>query len=131
MVFTSVKISPKKVELARSGVPFCSINNSTPERPIASPIPLRNDILSFRISAAKTNANIGFVDRIIDELIGDVRFSPTRKSTWFITTPKKEHPKRNSKSLRLTGSFGIKRLVIQNSPAAEMLLIETRANGLI
>jgi len=61
MVLTIEKISPKKVELPRSGTPFCNINKSTPERPMASPVPFRNVILSLSIRAAKTNANIGFV----------------------------------------------------------------------
>lgn len=64
------------------------------------------------MNAANTKANIGLVDIIIDEFIGDVRLSPARKSIWFITTPKKEHPKRTNKSLRLTRSFGKKRPVI-------------------
>ena len=46
---------------------------------MARPLPFRNVILSFRISAAKTNAKIGFVESIIEEFIGDVRLSPTRK----------------------------------------------------
>ena len=131
MVLIRVYTSPRKVELAISGVPFCRINNNTPARPIARPLPLRNEILSFNIRAAKTKANIGFVESIIDEFIGDVKFSPARKRTWFITTPKKEHPKRYNRSLRLTGSLGIKRLEIQNNPTPRRLLNEARANGLI
>jgi hypothetical protein len=131
MVLIIEKISPKKVELAMSGVPFCNINNNTPERPIANPAPLRNEILSLSIKAAKTNANIGLVERMIEEFTGVVISSPIRKRVWFITTPKNEHPKRNNKSFLVTGSFGINRLVIQNKAAVEILLIDTRANGLI
>ena len=126
-----VKTSPKKVELAMFGVPFCKINSSTPESPIASPLPLRNVIFSFRISAAKIKANIGLVESYMDELIGVVRSSPTRKSVWLITTPNKENAKSSNRSLYLTRSFGIKRLVIQNSTKAAILLSATRANGLI
>ena len=79
MVLTIEKISPRKVELAISGMPFCKINNSTPERPIASPVPFRKVILSLSISAAKTNAKIGFVDRIMEEFTGVVISRPTRK----------------------------------------------------
>jgi hypothetical protein len=81
--------------------------------------------------AAKTNAKIGFVESIMEEFTGVVISRPTRKRVWFITTPKKEQPKRNNKSFLLTGSRGINRLVIQNKAAAEILLSETRANGLI
>ena len=63
--------------------------------------------------------------------MGVVISSPTRKRVWFITTPKKEQPKRNNKSFLFTGSRGKNRLVIQNKAAAEILLSETRANGLI
>lgn len=129
MVFTIEKISPRKAELARSGIPFCSINKSTPESPMARPVPFRKVIFSLSIRAAKTNAKIGFVERIIEEFTGVVISSPTRKSVWFITTPKKEQPKRYNKSFLFTGSFGIKRLVIQNNAAAEILLNETRAKG--
>ncbi len=131
MVFIIEKISPKKVVLARSGVPFCNISNITPERPIASPVPFRNVILSFRMRAAKTNAKIGFVESIIEEFMGVVISSPTRKRVWFITTPKNEQPNRYNRSFLFTGSRGINRLVIQNRAAAEILLIETSANGLI
>jgi hypothetical protein len=131
MVLTIEKISPKKVELPRSGTPFCNISKNTPERPIASPVPFRKVILSLSIRAAKTNAKIGFVESIIEELMGVVISSPTRKRVWLMTTPKNEQPKRNNKSFLLTGSLGINRLVIQKSAAAEILLTETRANGLI
>lgn len=131
MVLIIEKISPKKVELPRSGTPFCNINNSTPERPIASPVPFRKVILSLSIRAAKTKANIGFVESIMEEFTGVVISRPTRKRVWLITTPKNEQPKRNNKSFLFTGSFGINRLVIQNNAAAEILLTETSAKGLI
>ena len=120
-----------KPELERPGVPSFRINMSTPIKPIVRPAPFIKDIFSLRINAAKTKANIGFVESIMDEFIGDVRFNPTRKRVWFITTPKKEHPKRNNKSFRLTISFGIKRLEIQNRITVTALLNETSANGLI
>jgi hypothetical protein len=124
-------MSPRKVLLARSGVPFCNISNKTPERPIASPVPLRNVILSLSIRAAKTNANIGLVDRMIEEFIGVVISRPTRKRVWFMTTPKNEQAKRYKRSFLFTGSFGMNKLVTQKSKAAEILLKETRAKGLM
>jgi hypothetical protein len=57
-------------------------------------MPLRNVIFSLRMTAAKIKAKIGFVEMIMDEFTGEVKFSPTRKSTWLITTPKNEQPKR-------------------------------------
>jgi hypothetical protein len=130
-VLTIENISPRKVELPRSGMPFCKISSRTPERPMARPVPLRNVILSLRINAAKMNAKIGFVESIIEEFIGVVMFSPTRNNVWLITTPKNEHTNRYSRSFLLTGSLGIKRLVNQKSAAAEMLRNATRAKGFI
>jgi hypothetical protein len=46
---------------------------------MARPLPFRNVILSFRISAAKIKAKIGLVEISIEEFMGDVRFNPIRK----------------------------------------------------
>jgi hypothetical protein len=122
-------MSPRKVELVTSGVPFCKMRIITPAKPIARPVPLRNEIFSFRIRAANTKANIGFVDSIIDELIGEVMSSPRRKSDWLMTTPKMHTDKRYSRSFFCTGSFGMKRLVIQKRKTAPRLRRDRRANG--
>jgi hypothetical protein len=83
------------------------------------------------MNAAKINAAIGFIVRIIAELIGVVRFNPARKRVWFKTTPMKEHMKRKKRSLRPTFSFGRNREVIQKSNAETAVLKATRAKGLM
>ena len=131
MVFTRVKISPRKVELAILGVPLCRIRINTPVSPSESPKPFRKVIFSLSISAAKTKANIGLVERRIEELMGEVISKHTRKRVWLMTTPKKEQAKRKIRSLRLTRSFGRKKDAIQNKTAVETFRNATRANGLI
>jgi hypothetical protein len=130
-VLIRVYIFPRNVELLRSGVPSWSMRRRIPDSPTASPDPLIIDILSLRIMAANTKAATGLMARIIDEFIAEVRFSPARKSTWFITTPRKEHPKIYNRSRFSTFSLGNSRDVIQNRKAAITLLSDTSARGFI